>query len=183
MAEFLSLVRAQSAGPEPAPASRVATPESAFRRYAPYVAAVARRLLGHENEVEDVVQDVFVSALTGMDQIENPDALKSWLASITVRVVSRRLKRRKWRRFVGLERGGLEPAIEAPGASPEQLALLNGLYALLSEMPVAERVAWSLRYVEGERLEAVARHCGCSLATAKRRITSAQRQIDKELNQ
>jgi RNA polymerase sigma-70 factor (ECF subfamily) len=35
-------------------------------------------------------------------------------------------------------------------------------------------VAWLLRHVEGERLQDVALACGCSLATAKRRIASAQ---------
>jgi RNA polymerase sigma-70 factor (ECF subfamily) len=42
-------------------------------------------------------------------------------------------------------------------------------------MPLNERIAWTLRYVERHRLEAVAELAGCSLATAKRRILKAQR--------
>jgi hypothetical protein len=34
-----------------------------FQQYAPYVAAVALRLLGRDDELEDLVQDVFVVAL------------------------------------------------------------------------------------------------------------------------
>jgi RNA polymerase sigma-70 factor (ECF subfamily) len=46
---------------------------------------------------------------------------------------------------------------------------------------VEHRVAWTLRYVEGEKLERVAEHCGCSLATAKRRIAAAHAKIQSEL--
>ena len=48
-------------------------------------------------------------------------------------------------------------------------------------MDVDQRLAWSLRYVEGEKLEQVAEHCGCSLATAKRRISAAHARIQAEL--
>ena len=44
----------------------------------------------------------------------------------------------------------------------------------LDRLGVAERVAWTLRYVEGEPLGTVAELCECSLATAKRRIRAAQ---------
>lgn len=37
--------------------------EDLYHRFAPYVAAIAGRILGRESEVEDVVQDVFVAAL------------------------------------------------------------------------------------------------------------------------
>ena len=39
--------------------------ESAFRAYSRYVAAIAFRMLGCNDEVDDVVQEVFVAALRG----------------------------------------------------------------------------------------------------------------------
>jgi DNA-directed RNA polymerase specialized sigma24 family protein len=42
-------------------------------------------------------------------------------------------------------------------------------------------LAWSLRHLEGERLEDVAERCGCSLATAKRWIATAQARLEKEI--
>jgi RNA polymerase sigma-70 factor (ECF subfamily) len=41
-------------------------------------------------------------------------------------------------------------------------------------MPIDDRLAWSLRHIEGHALAGVAEACGCSLATAKRRIDAAQ---------
>jgi RNA polymerase sigma-70 factor (ECF subfamily) len=46
-----------------------------------------------------------------------------------------------------------------------------------------ERIAFCLRHVEGMKLEEVARACGCSLATAKRRVASAQARLDAELGE
>ena len=52
--------------------------------------------------------------------------------------------------------------------------LLTRIYRALDEIDPKSRIAWILRNVEGEQLEDVADACGCSLATAKRRITATQ---------
>ena len=44
----------------------------------------------------------------------------------------------------------------------------------MHDAPADDRIAWTLRYVERHRLESVAEHVGCSLATAKRLIARAQ---------
>jgi RNA polymerase sigma-70 factor (ECF subfamily) len=49
-------------------------------------------------------------------------------------------------------------------------------------MNVEQRLAWTLRHIEGERLEDVAARCGCSLATAKRRIAAAHAHLQAEMN-
>ncbi len=74
-----------------------------YRRYAPYVAAVAYRLLGRDEDVDDAVQEVFVRAIRGFDQLEDRGAIKGWLAAITVRVVARKLRRRRAQRLFRIE--------------------------------------------------------------------------------
>src|SRR5258708_2484860 len=71
--------------------------EAAFRRYSRYVAAVALRLLGRDDEVDDVVQEVFLAALRGMRRLREPEAVRGWLATVTVRIAGRRLRRRRLR--------------------------------------------------------------------------------------
>jgi RNA polymerase sigma-70 factor (ECF subfamily) len=155
--------------------------DAAFRSYARYVAAVALRLLGRDDELDDVVQEVFLIAVRGLGRLREPEAVKGWLATVTVRVAGRRLRRRRLRALVGLDRGAGYEEIAASGASQEERALLGRVYRVLDGMPVKERLAWLLRHVEGERLEAVAELCGCSLATAKRRIAAAQKILDEAL--
>lgn len=156
-------------------------PESVYRRYSPYVAAIAARLLGREADVDDAVQEVFVQALRGLHTVREPGAVKGWLARITVRVSHRKLKMRRLRRFLGSESAAVDGLVH-PSASPEQRAQLAQAYEALDRLPANLRVAWILRHFDGQRLHEVARLSGCSLATAKRRIASAEQRLDEVLN-
>jgi len=156
--------------------------EAAFRRYSPYVAAITLRLLGRDEEVDDVVQDVFLDAVKGFHQIRDTKAAKAWLATVTVRVVRRRLRVRRVKAVFGFDDVVHIDEPVAPGASPEQRALLSRVYGVLDRIPVEHRIAWVLRHIEGEKLEDVARVAGCSLATAKRRISAAQTAIEEALS-
>ena|SRR5437764_876047 len=148
-----------------------------FARYGGYVARLAARLLGSDTDVDDVVQDVFLLASRRLPTIVDLIQARGWVATVTTRLVARRLRRRRFRRlFMASHRGQDVPA---PGATPEQRALLRRLYEVLESLPTAERVAWSLRYLEGEPLDIVAATCRCSLATAKRRINAAKKVIDE----
>jgi RNA polymerase sigma-70 factor, ECF subfamily len=155
--------------------------DAVFRRYARYVASIALRLLGRDDEVDDVVQDVFIAAMHGLRELREPVAIKGWLATVTVRVSQRRLR---WRRFRSLVGRTPEPDYSAiaVAASQDQALLIRRAYRVLDRLPVAEKVAWILRNVEGESLASVAAMCGCSLATAKRRIASAQAVLDAEVD-
>jgi RNA polymerase sigma-70 factor (ECF subfamily) len=151
--------------------------EEVYRRYAPYVAAVVLRLVGRHHEVDDLVQDVFVEATRGLGRLRSPDAIKGWLATIAVRLCRRRLRGRRLRAFLGLDAGHDYATVADGAASPVDRLLLTRVYAVLDEVPVEARLAFALHHLEGERLEAVARLCRCSLATTKRRIALAQRRI------
>lgn len=153
-----------------------------FERFAPYVARIGLRLLGREAEVDDLIQEVFVAAFRQRHQIREPAAFRGWLATVTVRKARRLLRRRRLRSFVGLDTAPGVPELRDPGVSPEQRVLLARVYETLDRIPVDQRLAWTLRHVEGERLERVAERCGCSLATAKRRIAAAHARIQTELD-
>jgi RNA polymerase sigma-70 factor, ECF subfamily len=149
-----------------------------FSRYARYVARLASRLLGSgDTDVDDVVQDVFLLASRRLPTIVDMIQARGWLATVTTRLVARRLRRRRFRAlFLASPRGQEAPA---PGATAEERALLGRLYEVLENLPTQERLAWSLRYLESEPLDMVAAACGCSLATAKRRVSAAKKVIDE----
>ena len=85
--------------------------------------------------------------------------------------------------MLGLTDSGDYDHLPAEGAGAEDRALLARLYEVLDTIPVDSRIAWALRHIEGEKLEAVAELTGCSLATAKRRISAAQQIIDGAFGQ
>lgn len=174
----LRLLEGHHASPEELPASD----EELFRRYSPYVARIGLRMLGRESDVDDLIQEVFLAAFRQRHQVRDPYAIKGWLATIAVRSARKQLRRRKLRTFIGLD--SLAPALELrdPNMSPERRALLARVYHALDQIPVEARLAWTLRYVEGQKLEQVASHCRCSLATAKRRIAAAHGRLQAELD-
>jgi RNA polymerase sigma-70 factor (ECF subfamily) len=153
-----------------------------FERFAPYVARIGLRLLGRESDVDDLIQDVFIAAMRQRHQVRAPEAFRSWLAIIAVRTARRYLRKRKLRALVGIDTIGPTLELRDNGMSPERRALLTRVYQVLDKIPVDQRIAWTLRYVEGEKLEEVAERCGCSLATAKRRIAAAHGRLEAELH-
>jgi len=144
-----------------------------FDRYASYVERLVVRVLGIDQEVPDVINDVFVRALERVDQVQDPAALKGWLGSIaifTTRVLIR--DRRSRRRFV-IAREVL-PEVPVTGTPLEVSRALSRTYELLSSMPVDERIAFALRFIDGMALAELAEVMNVSLGTAKRRLSSAQ---------
>jgi RNA polymerase sigma-70 factor (ECF subfamily) len=169
-----------SAALRPLPA-RVSLVQQAFRDHAAFVARLAHRLTGRSDEIDDIVQDVFIVAVRGAGALRDPTALRHWLATITVRVARKRLRTLRLRRFCGLDDAPEYESVAAPGATPEDRALLSRVFDILDTVPVNHRLAWSLRHVEGYDLEIVAELCGCSLATAKRWIGAAHAKLEAEV--
>jgi RNA polymerase sigma-70 factor (ECF subfamily) len=155
--------------------------DAIFRRYARYVASIALRLSGRDDEVDDTVQEVFLQALRGLHEIRGEEATRGWLRLVTVRIVRRRLRRRRLLRFVGLDESPSFEDVPTRGASSEDLVVLRRVYTVLDSLPADLRIAWLLRHGEEERLEDIASACECSLATVKRRIGAAQEQLERRL--
>ena len=151
-----------------------------YREYAKYVAGVSARMLGRDDaDVDDVVQEVFWITSRNVERIHDMAAARPWLLTVTVRVVRSKLRRRRWRSFFHLDT--TTEHVSAPGCSPSERALLGELYRALAKLPDDERIAWTLRHVEGERLQEVADACNIILATAKRKIAAAEEVLDEVL--
>lgn len=150
--------------------------ELLYRRHVDYIAGMSVRLLRSIEEGEDVVQDTFVIAFDRLHMLRDPGALRGWLAAIAVSQVRRRLARQRLLGVFGLARA-LDDApldeLAIEDTSAEVRSELAALDIVLGRLPPKQRIAWMLRYVEDEPLEAVAVSCACSLATAKRWIAAA----------
>jgi len=155
--------------------------EALYRRHAGFALNLAVRIQGTAIDAEDIVHDAFLKASERLSELRDGSAFRAWLGSIVVRLVRTRLRRRRLLSSLGL--GSLEPidldAIASPHADPESRVLLAQVYSLLQTLPADDRIAWTLRYVDHHRLDAVASLVDCSLATAKRRIARAQRYLSE----
>ncbi len=152
-----------------------------FGEHSARVARLAYRLLGREDEVDDIVQDVFVSLYRHLDRIRQSEALRSWLQITTVRMVRRRLRVRRIGFLLRVRDRVEAPELESPGPTGEDRAALWRVHRALEDVSVNARVAWVFRYLEQESVDDVARLCGCSTSTAKRRISEAHQVVRKAL--
>jgi RNA polymerase sigma-70 factor (ECF subfamily) len=162
------------AGSAPAPASEALDFDAVFRRYSPYVASIGLRLLGRDDELDDLIQDVFLEAHRGLSRLREAGAVKGWLARICVRRAVRRLRRRRLRALLSLDTLTHDADLAAPEASPEARVDIARLYRELERLPALTRAAWVLRHLEGEALDDIAVLCACSKSTVQRRLRDVQ---------
>jgi len=143
------------------------------------VNGLAYRILGRPDEVDDLVQDSFVQALSSLDRLQNPAAFSSWMGSIVVRTAHKRLRRRSLRTRLGLERDKpIDVEILVSRTAPPDVAIeLRAVYGILNRLSAEERVALVLRRVEGMKLAEVAEAMNLSLATVKRRLAKAEKAV------
>jgi len=153
--------------------------EALFRRHARMVNGLAYRLLGRDDELDDLVQDAFVAALGSLERLQDPAAFKSWLGSIVVRTVHKRLRHRSMLTRLGLRRGQTgDPDLALSRQAPPELAAeLSVLYAALERFPADVRVATVLHRVEGMNVAEIAERMGVSASTVKRRLADGQRRL------
>jgi RNA polymerase sigma-70 factor (ECF subfamily) len=148
--------------------------QALFASYAGYVRKILTRVLGPDPDIGDLTQDVFLIALESLAKLEEPRALRGWLAQIAVFRARRRIRDRKqWSilRFFG-------PAELPPGRAAhhdfEASEALRAAYRVLAALGADEQIAFTLRFVEGMELSEIAAACRVSLATVKRRLARAQ---------
>ena len=147
-------------------------------RYGQYVERLLARVVGVDPELPDLIQDVFVQALTCLNDLKNPAAVKQWLGTLavyTARAWIRRTRlRRRWVRFTSPDE---LPEMDATVPGVEINLALQRTYRLLEGLPTDERIAFALRFVEGMDLTDVAEVCGVSLSTVKRTLMRAEKRF------
>jgi RNA polymerase sigma-70 factor (ECF subfamily) len=154
-----------------------------YRRYAPGLLEVATHLLRSAPSAEDVLHDAFLLAFARLGQLKQPAQFRAWALAIVVSLARKRLRRQRLLHWVGLEAVADAPLeLQArDGASVEARGELAVLDVVLRALPVPLRLAWTLRHVEGEKLEAVAAAMGKSLATTKRYLSKAEAHVARHV--
>jgi RNA polymerase sigma-70 factor, ECF subfamily len=144
-----------------------------FERHGAHVRRVLVRVLGVDSEIPDLLHDVFVIAIDGIDRLEDSTAVRAWLTSIAIHSARGLIRKRGRRRM--LHAFFLEPKQRVvPAPSAEHTESLRATYRVLDKLAVDERIPFALRFIDGMELTEVARACGVSLATVKRRLVRAQ---------
>lgn len=150
-----------------------------FDRYAPLVERILRRIMGHDRHTEmaDLVHEAFVQALSSLDRLRDAAALPAWMQAVAAHTAYKAIRARRARRWLRFWEPEDIPEVPVDGVDPEVAEAYRRTYAVLERFPADERVAFSLRYLEGMDVARVAATCGVSLATIKRRLARAEQRF------
>jgi RNA polymerase sigma-70 factor (ECF subfamily) len=153
-----------------------------FERFERTVFAIAVRRLRQVEEAEELVQDVFVQALSKLSQLRDGKCFGAWLRSITHRMAINRLVRRH--RGFATEQDALMACcvesttpLSAALATERSTQVHEGL-ARLREMDRQTLVAF---YVKGQSLVEMSDEFDAPLGTIKRRLHVARKRLAKEV--
>jgi RNA polymerase sigma-70 factor (ECF subfamily) len=162
---------------EPAEAPAQVSAEELFRRHARFVATFVLRYGVAADSVDDVVQEVFITAHRRGGFQEGAAKATTWLAEIAVRVVSTH-KRTERRRRVVSDEGALERAVSET-ARPDETALhrsaLVRVQRALEALDDRQRAVFVLFELMGETCQDIARGLGVPVGTVHSRLFAARR--------
>ncbi len=155
-----------------------------YRRHSRRMESVARNVIGPSDELEDVVQDVFIEVQRALHRFRGDSRFTTWLHRVTVNVALQYLrkgKRKGWLRWVSIDRVPGPQHSVSQDRRIEARESVKGLYAALKGITDKKRVVFTLYELEGMSLEEVAQTVGTSVNTVKSRLYHARREIFAEV--
>ncbi|AYD01578.1 sigma-70 family RNA polymerase sigma factor [Neorhizobium sp. NCHU2750] len=143
----------------------------------PALTRFARRLVGPRGDVEDLVQDTLLKALSASGQFRPGTALKSWLFTIMRNTFCTAYRVRQ-REQVGLP----DALVAVLGVPPSQDWAIRRIEMeeALDRMPGGVRQALLLISF-GSSYDETARICRCEVGTVKSRVNRARKSLVDEL--
>lgn len=165
---------------EPAPKdSESLDAETLFRRHAQFVAGFVARLGFRGQDVDDIVQEVFLVAHRRGGYSPGPARPTTWLAEIAVRVAMSH--RRSSQRTSLLPEPETAERVPASSASPASVAQSREALALawqaLERLELERRSVFVLYELEGESCEAIAAAMGIPTGTVYSRLHTARKEF------
>ena len=163
--------------------------EQVVRQYGGRLLAVARRIVGTEEDARDVVQDAFLNAFRSLDRFEGNAKLSTWLHRIAVNAALMKLRTRKRKPEQSidtllpgfLDDGHFEERFqsweEPIDHAMERQENRDLVRKKIDELPDSYRTVLVLRDIEGLDTEETANMLGLSVNATKIRLHRARQAL------
>ncbi len=157
-------------------------------RHWPRVVRLALRHLGNLADAEDVIQDAFFQAFLNLQLLKTPESFGAWLNGIVVNLC--RMWHRNKRQDVVFEEEeeriiSAEKMEDKTLLSPEALYETQESYqvllAAMATLPVEQRRAVHLHYLDGLTLREISTRAGVSVGAVKVRLHRARVRLSATL--
>lgn len=165
--------------------------EELVRRYQGRVYSLVYHMVGHREDAEDLVQDIFVRALRSLSGFRGQSKFYTWLYRIAVNLTINFLKSAGARRKLSLDdvdlgierdRSFVQMVSRRTPASEMTISeLQERLNKALQKLSDKHRTVVVLHDIEGVPHDQIARMLGCSAGTIRSRLFYARRKLQEEL--
>jgi RNA polymerase sigma-70 factor (ECF subfamily) len=154
-----------------------------FVRHSPAVRRLLASVIGPTDELDDLVQEVFIQVHRSLPGFRGDALFSTWLHQVTVYAAYNFLRRPR-RRWVPTEPSRLSaisgPSGESPHARLFGRETLRRLHAILDTIKPKKRIAFILFAVHGLSVGEVAEVVNAPVPTVKSRIWFARRELKKK---
>ena len=150
--------------------------EHTYRRYFPIIREKCSRMLRDRAEAQDIAQETFTRLWSDRDQLQDPDAVASWIYRTSTRLAVDRYRRT--RRQDESELASDEVAGSEPDAG-DRVDACRMLARIAKHVPADELEVAILSRIDGLRQDEIARVLGCSDRTVRRLLQKLESRLSR----
>jgi RNA polymerase sigma factor (sigma-70 family) len=162
-----------------------------FRRYRPAIARYAGRILGDDARAEDIVQEVFLSALRSIDSLGRPAGFKPWLYRIAHNTCVDHVRRSRRAEEVSIDAQVLPQSDEirlfrqvpSTHAAVTLKEDFKNLREAFGGLPPSQSEVLVMRELEGLSYEEIASRMGVTRASVESMLFRARQGLRTEYGQ
>ena len=134
------------------------------------------RVLGSNQDIEDLIQDAYLAMFRSIGSYAGRSALITWCCSVASHVALSHLRRR---RPVALGERDVESGAPSADRVVRARVAVARLYRALDRIDPVQRIAFALAVIDGRPLAEVAELTGASLTAVKTQVWRARKALDK----
>ena len=155
-------------------AGETLTPEMLVRKYASAVLGLCIARTKNFHDSEDIMQEVFLRAVTKLKTLRDPSRARTWLLQIARRMCIDYYQKRS----------RTQPLLEdVPVQSRQSDERIERLYEAMSKLPDGYRETITLYYLDGHNCASVARSLGISEDAVRSRLVRARLRLHEMLSE
>lgn len=148
-----------------------------------FVSSRAKIAINDEQEVQDLVQEVYVAVYRNIESLKNVESLYAWLATIIMRQGAKMANKKKNHVLLSEENHGMfeelpdeSVKLESDAIRKEDAIIIRGL---LERLPAEQKSAVVSFYYDGLKVEQIADATKTSAGTIKKRLYLARKRLQE----
>jgi RNA polymerase sigma-70 factor (ECF subfamily) len=151
---------------------------AAWRRFRRMVRQILRKMLGPDEEVRDLGQEVFLQFCRSVPALRSPESIRPFVAGIAARLALEEIRRRRVRGGQVLVPGQALVPPASMSLDPEAREALYRLCAIMERLREQDRDLFVMRLVDGLEQAEISAATNLSISTVRRRLQRLQRRVD-----